>query len=270
MTGDFPVTSEGDGPVLLCLHGGPGLSDYLAMLGDETDGWRRIRYTQRGLPPSTTAGPFTVAQHVADAVSVLDDLGLDDAVVLGHSWGGFLAAALAMEHPDRVRGLLLVDPMGIVGDGGYQRFEDALRARTPDDVRAKAEELDERAMAGQGTEADALESLRLVWPAYFNDPRTAPPMPDDIRLSVPCYSQTFEDVMPQLASGELPGRAAAYAGPVELLYGLGSPIPVEAGIDTAAAFPRGSATGVPDAGHFPWVEQPGCVADALVRLAALL
>jgi pimeloyl-ACP methyl ester carboxylesterase len=57
---------------------------------------------------------------------------------------------------------------------------------------------------------------------------------------------------------------------VEVLYGLGSPMPVEAAIETAAAFPRGSATGVPDAGHFPWLEQPGCVADALVRLATLL
>jgi proline iminopeptidase len=267
---DFPVTSIGDGPDLFCLHGGPGMSDYLAMLGDETDGWRRISYTQRGLAPSITEGPFTVAQHVADAGAVLDDLGLHDAVVLGHSWGGFLAAALAMEHPDRVRGLLLVDPLGIVGDGGYARFEAELGARTPDDVRAKAEELDQRAMAGEGTEADALESLRLVWPAYFNDVRSAPPMPDDLRLSVPCYADTWEDVMPMLASGELPGRAAAYAGPVEVLYGLGSPFPVETGIETAAAFPRGSASGVPDAGHFPWVEQPGCVADALVRLAELL
>jgi len=246
------------------------MSDYLAMLGDETNGWRRIRYTQRGLAPSTTEGPFTVAQHVADAVAVLDDLGLEDAVVLGHSWGGFLAPALAMEHPDRVRGLLIIDPLGIVGDGGYERFEAAMQARTPEDVRAKAEELDRRAMAGEGTEADALESLRLVWPAYFNDPPTAPPLPDDIQLSVPCYSETFEDIARLTGSGDLPGRAAAYGGPVEVVYGLGSPFPVETGIETAAAFPRGSATGVPEAGHFPWLEQPGCVADALVRLAAQL
>jgi pimeloyl-ACP methyl ester carboxylesterase len=267
---DFPVTVAGDGPALLCLHGGPGLSDYLAMLGDETDGWRRISYTQRGIAPSTTEGPFTVAQHVADAVSVLDELGLDDAVVLGHSWGGFLAPALAMAHPDRVRGLLLIDPLGIVGDGGYARFEAALQARTPEESRARAEELDRRAMAGEGTEDDALESLRLVWPAYFDDPRKATPMPDDLRLSVPCYSATFEDITRLTSSGALPGRAAAYGGPVEVLYGLGSPLPVESAIETAAAFPRGSATGVRDAGHFPWIEEPGCVADALVRLAALV
>ena len=143
---------------------------------------------------------------------MLDALGLEDVVVLGHSWGGFLAAVLAIEHPDRVRGLLLVDPLGIVGDGGYERFEAQLTARTPEDVRAKAEELDKRAMSGEGTEDDALESFRLVWPGYFNDPATAPPMPDGIRLSVPGYSQTFEDLQALLASGDLPSRAAAYAG----------------------------------------------------------
>jgi pimeloyl-ACP methyl ester carboxylesterase len=207
---------------------------------------------------------------VADAVAVLDGLGLDDAVVLGHSWGGLLAAALAMERPERVRGLLLVDPMGIVGDGGSQRFEEQLLARTPDDARARAEALDQRAMSGEGTEDDALESLRLLWPAYFNDPASAPPMPDGVRLSVPCYSDTLADVGGLLSSGGLGDRAQAYARPVEVVYGLGSPIPPEAAIDTAHAFPQGSATGVPDAGHFLWMEQPGSVADALVRLAARL
>ena len=270
MSRDLPVTIEGDGPALLCLHGGPGLSDYLAMLGEETAGWRRIRYTQRGLDPSTTEGPFTVAQHVADAVTVLDDLDLRDAVVLGHSWGGVLAVALLAEHPDRVRGALLVDPLGIVGDGGFERFGEQMTARTPEDVRARADELDQRAMAGEGTAEDALESLRMVWPAYFNDPATAPPMPDDIRLSVPCYSQTLEDVVALLADGGLPGRAARYDGPVQVVYGRGSPMPAESATETAAVFPRGSSTEVPDAGHFPWLEQPGCVADGLARLAALL
>ena len=87
---------------------------------------------------------------------------------------------------------------------------------------------------------------------------------------MPGYSETFDDILALLATGDLPGRAAAYDGPVEVIYGLGSPIPAEAAIATAAAFPHGSATGVPEAGHFPWLEQPGCLAEALVRLAARL
>jgi proline iminopeptidase len=266
---DFPTVIEGEGPPLLCLHGGPGLSDYLDTLGDETDGWQRVRYTQRGLPPSILDGPFTVAQHVADVVAVLDGLGLGDVVVLGHSWGGFLGAVVAMEHPDRVRGLVMVDPLGIVGDGGYHRFEEQMFARTPEDVRERANELDQRAMSGEGTEEDALESLRLVWPAYFYDPKSPAPMPD-LRLSVASYSEGIEDADAMLDAGTLPGRAAAYDGPVEVVHGLGSPFPPEAAIETARAFPQGNATGVPGAGHFPWLEQPGCVADSLARLAARL
>jgi len=266
---ELPPTVVGEGPPLLCLHGGPGMSDYLGTLGDETAGWRRITYTQRGLPPSTLDGPFTVAQHVADAVAVLDALGVDETVVLGHSWGGFLASVLAMEHPERVRGLVLVDPLGIAGDGGFGRFEEQMLARTPESDRLRAEELDQRAMAGEGTEEDVVESLRLVWPAYFADPPSAPPMLP-LRLSVPAYSEVLAEVVSMLAAGDLPGRAAAYGGPVEVVYGLGSPMPVEAAIETAHAFPQGSATGVPDAGHFPWLEVDECVTDALVRLAQRL
>jgi pimeloyl-ACP methyl ester carboxylesterase len=57
---------------------------------------------------------------------------------------------------------------------------------------------------------------------------------------------------------------------VEVLYGLGSPFPADAAIETAMAFWDGVATGVPGAGHFPWLEEPGCVTDALVRLGMRL
>lgn len=253
---------------LLCLHGGPGLSDYLGGpdgLGAEAEGWRLHTWTQRGVAPATTEGPFTVAQHVADSVAELDRLGLDEAVVLGHSWGGFLAAALVAAHPGRVRGLVLVDPLGIVGDGGFGAFGTEMLARTPEADRLRADELDRRAMSGEGTGADAVESLRLLWPAYFADPPSAPPMPE-LRLGVQCYAETFEDVVAVLASGDLPTGAATYDGPVEVVFGEGSPMPAEAARTTAAAFPHGRATGVPDAGHFPWLEQPGCVAAALDRL----
>ena len=62
---------------MLLLHGGPGLSfEYLDQLGDElAPDFRVAAYQQRGLEPSTLSGPFTIAQAVDDAVSVLDGLG---------------------------------------------------------------------------------------------------------------------------------------------------------------------------------------------------
>src|SRR5918911_1695681 len=82
-------TRGGDGPCVLLLHGGPGLSDYLEGLADERgDGWNIAGYQQRGLAPSTEDGPFTVARHVADARAVLEALGWQRAYAIGHSWGG--------------------------------------------------------------------------------------------------------------------------------------------------------------------------------------
>jgi pimeloyl-ACP methyl ester carboxylesterase len=55
-----------------------------------------------------SARPVPLDDHVADAVTVLDAAGLDRCVVLGWSVGVPAAAALALRHPDRVAGLLLV------------------------------------------------------------------------------------------------------------------------------------------------------------------
>ena len=66
----------GEGPPVLLLHGGPGLSyDYLDGLAAELgSGYRVAGYQQRGLEPSTVEGPFTIAQAIADVVAVLDEL----------------------------------------------------------------------------------------------------------------------------------------------------------------------------------------------------
>ena len=53
------------------------------------------------------AGPYTASLLAADTVGLLDVLGIDRAVVMGHSMGGFIAQALALEHPARVAALIL-------------------------------------------------------------------------------------------------------------------------------------------------------------------
>ena len=74
--------------------------------------------------------------------------------------------------------MLSVDPLGAVGDGCWPEFDEEMFRRTPEPVRARARELDELSMAGAVDEELALEGLRLVWPAYFADPESAPPMPE--------------------------------------------------------------------------------------------
>jgi len=257
---------EGEGAPVLLLHGGPGLSyEYLDGLGGELGmGFRVAAYQQRGVEPSTLEGPFSVSQAIEDAITVLDALDWERALLVGHSWGGHLALRLAAARPDRLVGVLAVDPVGIVGDGGMAAFEAEILARTPRSDRERARELDERAMAGQGTPDDALESLRLVWPAYFADPERASPMPP-LRMSVQAYS----GIIAELTAGtdEVATALAARRVPYGIIAGAGSPIPWgQAARASADLSPRAFLTVVPAAGHFPWLESPGSVRTALQRL----
>ncbi len=258
----------GDGAPVLLLHGGPGLSyEYLDGLADElSPGFRIAAFQQRGLEPSTLAGPFTMSQAIDDVIAVLDGLGWPQAVLVGHSWGGHLVLRTAAAHPDRLRGVLSVDPIGVVGDGGTAAFEAEMGARTPNAGRARAQELDARAMAGEGTTKDALEGLAIMWPAYFADPDNAPTMPP-IRVSVEAYSGLIGEMSERL--DEIAAALATGSVPYGVVAGAGSPIPWgQAARTTAELSPRAFLTVIPAAGHFPWLEVPGSVRTALQRLIA--
>jgi pimeloyl-ACP methyl ester carboxylesterase len=256
----------GAGPPVLLLHGGPGLSyEYLDPLEVELgDGYEVASFQQRGLAPSSEAGPFAVGDHVADVARALDALGWDRAFVLGHSWGGHLALHVAVALPERLLGVLVVDPLGGVGDGGQGAFDAEMFARAPEESRERARELDALAMRGEGTVESAAESMRLVWGGYFADPKAAPPMPD-FRYSLPCMGGTFESIQ-----AELPRLERSLSGirvPVGFLHGERSPMPTTASTDTAARIPGAWAEIAPGAGHFPWIEAPGSIRSALDRLA---
>jgi pimeloyl-ACP methyl ester carboxylesterase len=141
-------------------------------------------------------------------------------------------------------------------------FSAEMDARVPEHLRARAKELDEAMMAGQGTEADALEAMRIYWPSYFADREQVMPMPA-IRLGLEVASGMWPSI-----SAELPGLAARLEQcrtPTRFVHGERSPMPLAASTETAALL-HAEVDVVPGAGHFTWFEQPGCVQAGLDRL----
>ena len=258
--------ASGAGAPLLLLHGGPALTDYMEILGPEVTEWRAIRYQQRSLSPSATGGPFTVERHVADAVAVLDALGVGQAIVAGHSWGGHLALHLAIAHPDRVAGLLIIDPLGAVGDGGVSELGQEMVHRLLPGAVTRYQELAGRMSGPDVSDSDMLASLILLWPGYFAQPETAPAIPAGMRASIAGYAGTFASVAAHLADGSLARGLREVRVPALFLLGAQSPMPVSQGQQTAALVPESEVVIVPAAGHLPWHEQPGCVAGALARI----
>lgn len=70
-----------------------------------------IHYYRRGYRDSPVAPPgFTIADQARDARAVLRNLGISNAHILGHSTGALIAMQLAIDSPEIVRSLVLVEP----------------------------------------------------------------------------------------------------------------------------------------------------------------
>lgn len=100
-----------DGPVAIAVHGITGNSQSWRPVARSLEGQARLvavdlrgRGDSRQLP-----GPHGLDAHVSDLLAVLDAEGLERAVFVGHSLGAYIVARLGTRHPERVRGLVLVD-----------------------------------------------------------------------------------------------------------------------------------------------------------------
>ena len=256
----------GSGTPALVLHGGPGLTDVTEGLAAELgDGFETIRYQQRGLAPSTVEGPYSVDEHVADALAVLDALGHARAWIVGHSWGGHLAMHVAVAAPERVEALVLVDPLGAVPDGGEADLEASLGARLPAEVGARIAALDEKLLKGEGDESDGREMLEAVWPYYFANPDAAPAMPET-HMNIEDYSDTWLSIREHFERGTLVNGLPTLDVPTLFVACRESPIPPVWSERSAALVPGARVEIVEDCGHFPWLEQPGAITRAIAGL----
>ena len=109
------VRDEGEGPLLLFLHGaGSSLHTWDAWVRQLAWGYRVVRVD---LPPFGLTGPHPDDQYDPEAYlevveGVVDALQLEDPVVVGNSLGGYMAARYAAEHSDATRAAVLLAPAG--------------------------------------------------------------------------------------------------------------------------------------------------------------
>ncbi|MDP5308345.1 prolyl aminopeptidase [Paracoccus spongiarum] len=100
-----------DGRAVLVLHGGPGggCSPFMRRFFDPSH-YRSVLFDQRGCGRSrpTASVEANTTQHlIADIERIRHELGIEDWLLFGGSWGATLALAYAESHPARVSGLVL-------------------------------------------------------------------------------------------------------------------------------------------------------------------
>lgn len=152
--GYYEAGPQSDVPPMVLCHGWPEIAfswrHQIKALGDA--GIRVIAPDQRGY--GATSRPDRVEEYdlehlTGDLVALLDHLGIEKAIFVGHDWGGFVVWQMAMRHPSRVAGVVGVntphyprppiDPIALFrkrfGDWMYiVQFQDP--AREPDRIFA--------------------------------------------------------------------------------------------------------------------------------------
>ncbi len=136
-------SADPSNPVLLFLHGGPGLPEFFldtthptGLERDFTVAWWEQRGAGLSFHPDLPPGTLTLEQLIADAVGVADILrerfGQEKIYLLGHSWGSFLGIQVAAAAPDRFHAYI---GMGQVSHqirsevAAHRHLVDAYRAR---------------------------------------------------------------------------------------------------------------------------------------------
>jgi pimeloyl-ACP methyl ester carboxylesterase len=109
------VEEAGEGAPVVLLHGLTATRRYVVMGSRllERSGHRMLAYDARGHGDSSPAPDpqaYRYPELAGDLVRVLDDAGLKSAVLAGASMGAHTALAVALAHPERVAGLVLITP----------------------------------------------------------------------------------------------------------------------------------------------------------------
>jgi len=131
---ELAIGHAGDGPdPVVCLHGitaqHRAFNAAARHLGPSR-GLVGVDLRGRGDSDKPESG-YGLETHASDVVRVLDYLGLENAVLLGHSMGAFVALKAALASPDRVRALVLLD-------GGWPRVETRPEEMTEEEKQAAA------------------------------------------------------------------------------------------------------------------------------------
>ena len=236
------VIDTGRGPAVVFIH---GLSASMYAWRHHLEpvlasGHRVIAYDNRGFGfserPDTGYG---IADYAKLLVALLDSLGVGEAVLVGHSMGGAIALETTLLRPDRVRGVVLMGPAGLL-----PRAVGMLRSPV---------------VGGVGTQFVTRATVAATLRSCFADPRRVTENDIDqyyAPFAVKGARSALRQVLRNFRFDALQGRLDSVQVPTLVLWGVADAyIPFSASAQIAQGVARSAFIVVKDAGHNVQEEQ---------------
>ena len=275
---DVAPTGAPNGRTVVLLHG----KNFCAATWAPTinaltgDGYRVVAVDQVGFCKSSkpAAYQFSLSQLAANTRALLDSLNIERPIVMGHSMGGMLGIRYALQNPDAVSRLVLVNPIGLEdwqAEGvPYARLDDAFageRRTTFDSIKAY-----QRRFYYNGDWRDRYDEPVAMLAGLYAGPGGEIVAWNQAQTSDMIFNQPVVHELPALRVptllfiGEMDRTAPGAARATEAVQArLGRYD--QLGRRTVEAIPQARLIAFPDLGHSPQVEAPEVFHAAL--LAAL-
>ena len=250
-------------PTLVAVHGGPGVDHISTRLSLEplAGQVQVIFYDQRGHGRSdySSAGHWNLRTWASDLRGFCDALGIERPVVLGSSFGGFVALTYAALFPDHPGGVILTNTTG--GRTDDARSVEGFRRLGGD----QAADVAARDFA-EHTEESAAAFDRVCYPLYSARPGYVEESARRSRLSLRTLEVNlhyWRNEEPHFDPWDL---LPSVSCPVQIIAGEDDPIcPIELVQDLCGQLPGSELVRLTDARHTVFRDQPEAARDAVLR-----
>ena len=253
------VETEGKGePPILLIAGGPGLAhDYFQPYFSRLAAHHRVIYYDAvGRGRSDSASTYSVARDVKDIENLRKSLGVQSWSLLGHSYGGMVALAYALEHPKEVHRLILADTHWSGAD--WQASNNALNARIQKErpeIWKNIQQLRARGLHSAGQEYQVPASF------YFYKVENSEAVGVKLSLNPVVYHAIAGNdadfvLGPALAGLDFRRSMKSLSMPVLVLGGRHDQIvPAAETLAVKSYLPKAHLVFFEQSGHFPFIEE---------------
>jgi proline iminopeptidase len=252
----------GEGEPMVILHAGPGLwSDYLIpYLKPLSKRYKLIFLDQRGNGTSSfpTDSSFTFDDYVNDIHVVLNELNIDQPVILGHSFGGLLAALYASAHPDKVQKLILVTPAPANSIYFEKTFNNRERKRNEADTKKLIKLMSSKEFVSGDTtvfkkaliiadKINVADTNKIK--EIFNHLKFTPQQAKNLLVIESIVEKNFWNM-------DVAEKLHGIKAPTLIIHGSVDNIPLESDQIYMDNIENAKIVVIKDAGHYPFAEQP--------------
>ncbi|HCI82628.1 MAG TPA: hypothetical protein DHW02_23380 [Ktedonobacter sp.] len=245
-------------PTMILLHGGPGFDHhYLRPWLDPVSEVAQLVYVdERGCGRSErhTHEYYQLGIMADDIVALCEALHIEHPIVLGQSFGGFVALSIAHRHPDFASGIVLFDTSP-AWTGGYDL--DALEQMVGGDYGKELREIAYRESTGQATDEELQRFEREIMPLYWHQ-GYKPEYLDALYNTVPMNMDIATYMMGTLSKEyDLRPYLSTIKTPALILQGRYDWVtPMEGAVTMARELPNAQLHVFENSGHMVFIEEP--------------